>query len=257
MRGQFLFRRCDGKVDVGIGILEAESQLVLPSDSQDLLIDCLAIRRLNHMEIKLHSQRDMPEQYPDGDIGGILTNLQYPRSNNDACGGSIFARSTRYPSPTGRRTILAAIVLEAKDKEINPRQIYGLHGKNGAYVMKPSHLAEIDPAGMALAQLHKSPIWGWEDPWGPGSTMRPDIQDECGELEDLIDAEIYNDRRTKLEQGASGSIIRVRGEPAFHAFRKAMKEAGHGHLWNRQITKDETDRRDQHAMDIIQKMQQD
>lgn len=113
--------------------------------------------------------------------------------------------------------------------------------------------------GMGLAQIHKLPIWGWEsEKFGPVSTMRLDVIDECNELSGLIDRQNLTDKENErlalLKRTCAGTVVVITSnDPAYAEFRREMK-AELPIKWDQWLTRQETEVREQKASEIIKKI---
>jgi len=262
IKGQLVFRRCDGKADVGIGFLEIDAGAVGTTDEQDLIIDCLAGRgNSDTLSIKLHSLRHDPQDLSDSDLGHLVTSLEYPRATEGSSGGSLFVRHSRIPSPKGRMIVLVALVIEAEGDEIDPMLMHEIRGRDGIMMVRPSDSHGLDPAGMALSQIHRSPIWGWvEERWGPVSTMRLDVLDMCQELDDAMLSDEPTDpaRLEELNRSHAGWILKSsHRDPKYEDFKRRMIEEGHRSEWAGILTTSQTRIRDEAGARIIREIMND
>ena len=261
VKGQLIFRHCNGKADVGIGFLEIDADAAETGDRQDLIIDCLAAREIaGTFKIKLHSVRSDPQDLSDSDVGDLVTSLKYPRATERSSGGSLFIRHSRIPAPEGRRIVLVALVVEAHSGEIDPSQIHEIRGRDGNMMVQPSHPHHLEPAGMALSQIHKSPVWGWgEERWGPVSTMRLDVLDMCQELDDAMLSDEPTDpaRLEELNRSHAGWILKSSfRDPKYEDFKRRMIEEGHRSEWAGILTESQAKRRDEAGARIIREIMQ-
>jgi len=261
IKGQLVFRRCGGEADVGIGFLEIDADAADTSDAQDLIIDCLAGRGIaDILSIRLHSVRRDPQDLSDSDLGHLVTSLEYPRATEGSSGGSLFVRHSRIPAPEGRRTVLVALVIEADDDEIDPTQMYEVRGRDGVMTVRPSRSHGLVPNGMALSQIHRSPIWGWgEERWGPVSTMRLDVLDMCQELDDAMLSDEPTDpaRLEELNRSHAGWILKSsHRDPKYEDFKRRMIEEGHRSEWAGILTENQTRMREEAGSRIIREIMQ-
>jgi hypothetical protein len=259
IKGQLVFRRCGGEADVGIGFLEIDAGAVGTTDEQDLIMDCLAVRNNGGtLTIKLHSVRRDPQDLSDSDVGHLVTSLQYPRATEGSSGGSLFVRHSRIPAPEGRRIVLVALAIEADDDEIDPVLMHEVRGRDGIMMVRPSRPHGLDPTGMALSQIHRSSIWGWDkERWGPVSTMRLDVLDMCQELDDamLSGEPIDPARLEELNRSHAGWILKSSfRDPKYEDFKRRMIEEGHRSEWAGILTESQTRMRDDAGARIIREI---
>lgn len=261
VKGQLIFRRCDGKADVGIGFMEIDADAAETADKQDLIMDCLANRGVGGtMRVKLHSVRHDPQDLSDSDVGNLVTSLQYPRATEGSSGGSFFVRHSRIPAPEGRRIVLVALVIEADGDEIDPMVMHEIRGRDGIVSVQPSGPHGLDLTGMALSQIHRSSIWGWdEERWGPVSTMRLDVLDMCQELDDAMLSDEPTDpaRLEELNRSHAGWILKSsHRDPKYEDFKRRMIEEGHRSEWAGILTESQAKRRDEAGARIIREIMQ-
>ncbi|WP_298839786.1 hypothetical protein [uncultured Salinicola sp.] len=261
IKGQVVFRRCDGEADVGIGFIEVDADAVGVTETNDLIIDCLAGRGISDgMTVKLHSVRIDDQDLSDSDVGHLVTSLQYPRATEGSSGGSLFVRHSRIPAPEGRRTMLVALVIEADGAEIDPTLIHEVRGRDGIMMVRPSRPHGLVPNGMALSQIHRSAIWGWgEERWGPVSTMRLDVLDMCQELDDAMLSDEPTDpaRIEELNRSHAGWILKSSfRDPKYENFKRRMIEEGHRSEWAGILTESQTRMRDEAGARIIREIMQ-
>ena len=113
---------------------------------------------------------------------------------------------------------------------------------------------------MALSQIHRSSIWGWdEERWGPVSTMRLDVLDMCQELDDamLSDEPIDPARLEELNRSHAGWILKSsHRDPKYEDFKRRMFEEGHRSEWAGILTESQTRIRDEAGARIIREIMQ-
>lgn len=241
IRGQLVFRRCAGNsgrdVDVGIGILEAHPATFPAFRNHDLMID-LAWKRNKMTALPIPgAARTTGSEYATSDLAGILCSLEYPRGANVA-GGTLIVRTTRLTSTMNLGIYVIALVVEAGGKEIDRKAIHEMEGDSTRFsIRKTKSRLPFEPSGMSLCQIHRSPIWGWEEEkWGPVSTMRLDVLDICNQIDELRDKDERNeaenqklhDLRRKLGWDPTSS---GKDDPQYIAFRKQMIAQGYRQDW--------------------------
>ena len=264
VRGQLLFRRCRGdnfaNVDVGIGIIETHPATFPAFRNQDILVDLACKRQHDAFSIGLIPKfRSANAECALDDIGRLVTSLQYPMGmGGGTSGGSLFIRTTKIPSPRKLSVHLVAFVVQAIGEEIDRQTIYEITGDHQSLAISPTtQKIPFEPNGMALCQVHKSPVWGWdEEPWAPVSTLRLDMLDILTELDalqyldDPTAAQLARmaELRSKLTWDPTQS---ARKDEDFLKFRQKMMEAGFVKDWAGSTTQSQDAAFSNHAKKVI------
>jgi hypothetical protein len=156
-------------------------------------------------------------------------------------GGGMILRRTRAPSAPGTFIAAVMIVVTLPTAMIPDAHMMTFSSDAPAesnHALGYVHLDLVGPCaiqtnGQALAQVHKSPIWGWSDePFGFMSLMRLDKIDAASrlqalEFEDNPDLEeIATLRRVTLHD------IRPHRDPLYHSFLREMRARGMMKPWD-------------------------
>jgi len=260
-RGQVIYRRCSDNVDVGLGILEVEDDFPI-GENKDLFLDVVAFGDCAERQIvSVVSEKTMPlysppNYYKDHELAGIATDIQSYRAKDLWRGGSLVIRATRKTSKNGHKIALMMIMTESAENPSNHQKILAFDD-----IVHTTAISQIrdETNGMGLAQIHKLPIWGWEsEKFGPVSTMRLDVIDECNELSGLIDRQNLTDKENErlalLKRTCAGTVVVITSnDPAYAEFRREMK-AELPIKWDQWLTRQETEVREQKASEIIKKI---
>lgn len=260
-RGQLLFRRCRGShidnVDIAVGFIETDVPLKATA-GRDLRINIAALRVNDKIILNLDPKVQILErEYGEYELSNILNSIEYNKAVRPWQGGALLIRETRLRSEEGRYIYLVAMAFEAGGEQINHRQIHTLHQRGNNIEIRPGNMINEEPNGEGIASVHKLPIWGWEkDPWGPVSTMRLDIIDECIELEKILlnPSEANQERRKQLESRPAGGILGIRrNDKLFEQFHREMSQYM-PFQWDGVVTKSDSDKRDQKSKEILSRL---
>lgn len=259
-RGQVIYRRCSD-VDVGMGVLEVEDDFPI-SENKDLFLDIVAFGDCAERQIvRVISVKTMPayaseNYYRDHEMASIATDIQSHRARDMWRGGSLIIRATRKTSKNGRKIALMMIMTEGAENQSHHQKILAFDD-----ILHTTAISQIrdETNGMALAQIHKLPIWGWEPvKFGPVSTIRLDVIDECNELSNLIDKQDITESETErlnlLKKTIAGQVVQTgSNDPNYAAFRLQMKK-DMPLAWDQWLTRQETEVREQKAAEIIREI---
>lgn len=258
LRAQFVMRRCSGEADVGIGMIEAPIGYLETGPRADALHDLVV-----DQEGTIHFaglRREVPSSVAESDLASALTTLEFPRAQRPWRGGSLLVRSSRAPVAVGRQIMLAAIVMEKGDHEYRDDVIHEgtIHGSSMT-ISETGTALPFRPHGMALCQIHKSPIWGWgAELIGPVSTMRLDVIDECAEADALVGDERPESaaRLEQLMRGPAGWTVQAarkdrHRDHEYKQFRRKMIERFGPIDWSGWRTSAEEHERDAYALEIM------
>ena len=264
-RGEFVLRRCRGDngrdVDVHIGWMSAPAGTFTATHDADQI--ATAVRFDNApSQIMMLPTADMAtaEILPDADLASSLTSMRFPGSEADddfVSGGALILRATRQFGRRGNPVYLAALVMQACGPDADPAQIYELRGDTTSFDILPSHRSmPQNPNGMALTQIHRSPIWSinGDEPSGPVSTMRLDILDECQRFEDVLARGVQEDDPEYLRFNRSPAkmiVDNVSNNPDYAEFRKEMIAAGFANRWASFETEGMSEARSRKADEIV------
>ena len=259
LKGELVARRCPGDridhVDVFIGWMSASNGFAKASRSTDILTT-IARFTATPSEIMLLGE-DLPthDMVPDADLANSLTSVRLPGSTADddfISGGALLIRATEISDAQGNPVCLA---MQATGEEIDPETILEFEGDASAISLRPSgRKLPKSPIGMALSQIHRSPVWKITDKLtGPISTMRLDVLDECQELEDLLKEGVtQGDDYDRLMAGPARMIVHnITGDLQYQIFREKMIEEGCSNLWKSFEDEDAAKKREDMADQII------
>lgn len=267
IHGEFVLRRCGGEgdrmVDIYVGWMSAPEGTFKAHAHQDKALTAI---RFNHEPGKVTLIDDdiiMGDVLPEADLASSLTDIRFPGSTADddfMSGGALITRATLEIDERGFPVYLVALVMQEAGEDADPAVIYELRGEGGSIEILPSdRTMPMSPNGMALTQIHRSPIWAIHDdePCGPVSTMRLDVLHECQRLEDMLERGVDKqlDEYKRLAAGAAGFVVNnVSRDPQYEEFRQKMIEAGFKNRWTEFETASEEAKRSQKAEEIIQSL---
>jgi len=106
---------------------------------------------------------------------------------------------------------------------------------------------------MALSQVHKSCLWGWDDePWGPVSTMRLDIIDKC---QAYIDRENAGQEQPEEPDYEIRSIVAPAWrDEEYDQFKKIMFERGMTIRWDDRLTASDSKELEHMSSEVIREI---
>lgn len=267
IHGELVLRRCAGEdgrdVDIYIGWMSAPKGTFKAHAHQDKALTAI---RFNHEPGKVTLIDDdiiMNDVLPEADLASSLNDLRFPGSTADndfMSGGALITRATLETDERGLPVYLVALVMQEAGEDADPAMIYDLRGEGGSIEILPSdRTMPISPNGMALTQIHRSPIWmiRGDEPCGPVSTMRLDVLHECQRLEDMIESGF--DKRLeeykRLAAKAAGFLVNnISRDPQYEQFRTKMTKAGFKNRWTAFETASEEAKRTQKAEEIIRSL---
>lgn len=270
IHGELVLRRCSGDadrmVDIHIGWLSAPKGAFKANSHQDKVLTAIRFNRDPGKVTLIDDDIRMDDLLGEADLASSLTDIRFPGSTADddfMSGGALIVRATNETDNRGFPVYLAALVMQEAGDEADPALIYELRGEGGSIEILPSgRTMPMSPNGMALAQVHRSPIWSirGDELSGPVSTMRLDVLNECQRLEDMIEngTDKKLDEYKRAAAGAAGFIVdNVSRDPQYEEFRKKMIEAGFKNRWTEFETASEEARRSKKADEIVRSLLSD
>ena len=281
MRGQWVFRDCGPTVSrtnptphskgqndqgyVGVGIIEAETDMLPPEE----ILPVLWPDSKNNMQSGLYVSKEGKKtaaHLKSCELADIVTHIDVPRPQNytNMKGGALILRKTRLPCRQGHTIYVALLVLSLKKGLLNCAHHYNSYGHtvDGLTVFSTMAMQEpltFDPTGMALPQIHKLPIWGWdEEPWAPVSTLALDVIDQAMILEPLTSrprTPMEERRYQKYMKGPAGEIFRSREtHDDFGKYLRAIRHQMPPLKWDGKITASEQAIRDDLTAKIVREL---
>lgn len=249
IRGELVLRRCRGndgnEVDIHVGWLSAPKDTFRVHADADRMMTAARFTASPHSIMLLGGRLTTRDILPDSDLASNLTRIRFPGSVSEeddfVSGGALILRATRQDDERGMPVMLAALVMQATGPEADPAIIYEVRGKATSLSMTPTKRRfPMQPNGMALTQIHRSPVWSidGDELCGPVSTMRLDVLDECQRLEDLIAQDPTADRSDdpeyrRLTSGPAGMLVtNITRDPQYAAYRRRMADEGLTYPWN-------------------------
>lgn len=256
MKGQILFRQLrwdapypsmtTGNAHAGVGVIDMPEGY-LPEET--------ILGLIWHDDSLLFTGEKIPIEanYNYHDLATHVTNLDFPAPPEDTglAGGGLILRRTRKPSATpGHIVCLALLVVRNVPREFDRKTIYDIAEKTrGIPVLTAGQVIGFEPNGMALSQIHKSPIWGWdEEPWGPVSTLN---------LSAIDDIHAYMEREeagTPQPDDLHAEIkwlMKPKADSDYDEFKRRMRTAGHVQRWDAILTRSQTEAHERAASQIV------
>ena len=272
MRGQFVFRDCgpttnrsiagadvqrsDNQAYAGVGIIEVATNAYPSEQILPILWHGRAVSNAATLTIAAEGAK-LERHQRASDLADLATHLQIPRPKADTGlqGGGLVLRETRLSTVEGRSIYLALLILSLEPDSIDCDLRYELSGAS----LKASTPLSFDPAGMALPQIQKLPIWGWdEEPWGPVSTLALDIIDEAMKIEPLTNrprTAAEEQRYQKHMRGPAGDLFRSREhDDKFSCYLRALRHRVPPLSWDGRITQAQQATREKLTASIIREL---
>lgn len=235
-----------GRAYAGVGIMEMPEDL----HPEETILGII----WTHAGIRFTGEKiPLASECAYWDTAGLVTSLEFPAPPEwmGMGGGGLILRQMRHPASTpGYSTYNALLVCRNTPRNLDHKTIYDLaETPMRGLALSASCELDFEPNGMALSQISKAPIWGWDDePWGINSTLALSAIDEAQAYQDREDAGIPHPDDLSINVR---SLFYHYRDKEFLEFTRKMKAAGHNLRWDATPTKTQTEKYEEAANAII------
>jgi hypothetical protein len=183
------------------------------------------------------------------EIDSFLTSMDFPRAGavHEALGwgaGGMVLRDTRGPSSPGTTLAVIAIGLCLPEYALPDAHmasfVVGGDDVPNVAKLKVEGPCRLATNGTQLSQIHRMPLWGWDDErFGFSSTLRLDVIDKCTRLEAMmIEGTASIEELTRLQREVH-MAVQDNTDPIFARYRRLAAAQGMVLPWDSTPTESE------------------